>query len=422
MKTVPSLRALALSSALLLTSAAPAFAQDSKALIDALIRKGVLTQSEADAITAEVVRTDGSMHVSTGGSKFIKRLALQGRFQAQFVSLADELAAGVAHPPATQHFMIRRVYFGAKADMGDGWGVNFNYDFANLSFDAAYITWKASDALVVDAGLRKVPFGYDETTSSGNLRAIERSPITRYFVESNNGRRLGAGSYHTGVFVGGTRSGWFYNLAATNPERDEFSTGDAVANATPGVAVAGGKTNNNAAWWGNVGYGGTLRGVTYKVGLEGGWVHDQGGKAVGTGDDLKVYSVFGDVTVGALNVQGAWLAADNQHGASATRGARPWGYWVMPSYRIAKWEGVVRYSFIDSDHRGVDLADGIRSAPAGGAMNKLSEWFVGGNYYFHANDTKLQLGYIFGKTSDTVTGAAATARTEGVRSQLQVNF
>ena len=56
--------------------------------------------------------------------------------------------------------------------------------------------------------------------------------------------------------------------------------------------------------------------------------------------------------------------------------------------------------------RGVDLADGIRSAPGGGTMDKMSEWFVGGNYYFKGDNVKLQLGYIHGESKDTVTGGA----------------
>ena len=55
-------------------------------------------------------------------------------------------------------------------------------------------------------------------------------------------------------------------------------------------------------------------------------------------------------------------------------------------------------------------------------MNKMSEWFVGGTYFFRGNDAKLQLGYIAGQSKDTVTGGAAKASSEGVRSQMQVNF
>jgi len=34
----------------------------------------------------------------------------------------------------------------------------------------------------------------------------------------------------------------------------------------------------------------------------------------------------------------------------------------------------------------------------------------------------LQAGYIYGESKDTVTGGAAKAKVQGVRSQLQLNF
>jgi phosphate-selective porin len=405
-----------------LLAASPAPAQDSKALIDALIKKGILTNDEAAQITAEVSKSESALDVSTGGSKFIRKIALQARFQTQFAGLSTSIDGAAANPPATNHFLLRRLYFGVKPEFGDGWSGNFNYDFANLSFDAAYIEWKQSDALAIDAGLRKVPFGYEETTSSGNLRAIERSPLTRYFVEGNNGRRLGAGSYHMGVYAGGTQSNVFYSVALTNPERDEFSTGDSTANSTPGVNNVGSKANNNFALWGNLGYADKFAGGNYRLGVQGGLVRDQGGKVLGAGDNLTVYGAFLDLNVAALNFQAEWLGAKNDHGASATANAKPSGYWIQPAYRVGNSEALVRYTFVDSDHRGVDLADGIRSAPSGGTMNKMSEWFIGGNYYLHGNDTKFQIGYILGESKDTITGAPAKAKTDGVRSQMQLNF
>ncbi|MEO7702702.1 MAG: porin [Opitutus sp.] len=405
-----------------LSATRPALAQDSKAIIDALVKKGILTNDEAAKIATEVKNAESAASVSTGGSKFIRKMALQARLQSQFVNLDTTIAGAAAQPAATNHFLIRRLYLGVKPEFTENWSGNFNYDFANLGFDAAYIEWKQSPLLVVDAGLRKVPFGYDETTSSGALRAIERSPTTRYFVESNNGRRLGAGSYHVGLFAGGMSHGFFYSGAVTNPEREEFSTGDSTSNATPGVNTVGSKANNNFAVWSQLGYGGQIGKVSFKVGFEGGLVRDQGGKVPGAGDDLRVYSAFADAQIGALNVQGAWLGAANEHGVSVTQNANPRGFWIMPSYKLGRIEGVVRYSYIDTDHRGIDLSDGIRSAPSGGTMNKLSELFFGANCYLNGNDTKLQIGYVRAESKETVTGASAKASTEGIRSQMQINF
>ncbi|HWZ94827.1 MAG TPA: porin [Opitutaceae bacterium] len=409
-------------------AASVALAQDNKALLDALVKKGILTDDEAKQIAAEVSSGKTATPVVTGASKYLQKLTFSGRIQTQFADISTTVnnAAPSAHLPATEHFALRRVYFGFRADLGDGFSGVVNYDFANLSFDAAYIEWKQDDSLAIDAGLRKVPFGYEETTSSGALKAIERSPATRYFVESNNGRRLGAGSYHTGLYVGGTAdSGIFYNVAITNPERDEFSTGNSTTNATPGVQNTGSAagTNNNLAYWGNLGYGTKWSTGSVKGGIEGGYLPDQGGTVLGTGQNLTVYGAFADLTVGGFNLAGEFLGAKNPLGATATNGAKPHGYWIQPSYLFTKqFEGVVRYSAVNSNGRGVNLSDGIKFAPSGGTMNKMDELYLGGNWYIKGNDVKLQAGYIIGQSDKTTAGGGAKAKTDGFRSQMQLCF
>jgi hypothetical protein len=419
-------------------AASVALAQDNKALLDALVKKGILTDDEAKQIAAEVSAGKTATPVVTGASKYLQKLTFSGRIQTQFADIGTSVdnapTRAIAHPPATEHFMLRRVYFGFKADLGDGFSGVVNYDFANLSFDAAYIEWKQSNALVIDAGLRKVPFGYEETTSSGTLKAIERSPATRYFVETNNSRRLGAGSYHTGLYIGGIQdSGLFYNFAITNPERDEFSTGNSTTNNTPGVNNAGGSTNNNLAYWGNLGYSGKWSACSFKGGIEGGYLPDQGGSGnptavppvsnLGTGQNLTVYGVFADVTYADFNLAGEYLDSKDQHGVSATLDAKPKGYWIQPSYMITKeLEGVVRYSYLDSNGRGINVSDGIKYAPSGGTMNKMDELYLGGNWYIKGNDVKLQAGYIIGESKNTVAGGTAKAKTDGFRTQMQLNF
>ncbi len=317
-----------------------------------------------------------------------------------------------------------------------------NYDFANLSFDAAYIEWKKNDAFFVDAGFKKVPFDYEEVTSSGDLRAIERSPVTRYFDEPNNGRRLGAASYRTGVFAGGTENGFFYNVAVTNPERNEYS-GDSssgtTVNGSGGVGNYSNSTNNNLAFYGWGGYNAKWTDGSLKVGGEGGSLRDQGGPgtSVGVGNNLTIYGAFADFKEDGFNLQGEYLGANDQNAVTAygvVRKAKPTGYWIQPTLYLVpkKLEAVVRYSSLDSDDRGVALSDGIRGATSGGTMDKMDELYVGGNWYIIGNDVKLQFGYIRGTSSGAIlpttssgviaNGVATHATADGVRSQVQVNF
>lgn len=412
-----------LGSALIATVSSLAAADSNSALLDALIKKGILTQDEATQISKDMAANAAKTgDVSAPGSKYLKKLVFSGRFQVQFADIGTSVDGAAANPPATEHFLLRRIYLGAKADLGDGFTGTINYDFANSSFDAAFIEWKQSDALAIDLGFRKVPIGYEEVfTSSGALKAIERSPATRYFVEGNNGRRLGAGSYRTGVFLGGKQDIFFYNFAVTNPERDEFSSLN--GNSDPGVQGAGTGANNNLSYWANGGVSSKFEGGTYTVGLSAGYLPDQGGRTLGAGDNLTVYAAYGDVTFGDFNLEGEYLGSKNDHGASTTRDSKSWGYWVQPAFKFTpELEGVVRFSYVDSDGRGVNISDGTRSAPSGGTMDKMNEWYVGGNWYIKGNDLKFQLGYIHAESKDTVTGGSAKAKSDGARSQVQLQF
>ncbi|MEO5959431.1 MAG: porin, partial [Opitutaceae bacterium] len=360
-------------------------AQDNASLLNALVRKGILTDQEAEDLRADVAKENTAALASTSKSPNLEKLTLSGRFQSQFVALNTDNDSGgaVVKPASSQHFFLRRVYIGVKPQFSANWSAYLNYDFAGSTFDAAQITWAPSPQLVVDVGFRKVPFGYDENfISSGALKAIERSPITRFFVESNNGRRLGAGSYRQGVFVGGASpgGGLTYNLAVTNPERDESAAG---------AAGVGTNANNNLSYWGNVGYGrkfGPTLLNSWKVGLSVGELPDQGGPSnanLGRGYDLSVYSAYADLYYDKFSLVGEAYWSKNDKGVSLTRDAEASGWWIQPSYRYSQYEFVARYTEVDSDGRGVLPGDLVRSAPnpTGITFGKLNEWYVGFNWY-----------------------------------------
>jgi polyhydroxyalkanoate synthesis regulator phasin len=402
-----------------------AFAQDSGALIDALIRKGILTNQEAEQIRADLVRDSNTVpaHAMAGG-KSTDRLSIGMRMQVQYANLDTDVNGAAFGPVATDHFFLRRMYLTLKAGLGADWGAQFTYDFAGGSYDDAIIIYEPSKELKFDFGLRKVNSAYEERRTSGDLRAIERSGVTRYFVESNNGRRLGAASYRIGAFMEGNHPisdtlGLVYGAAVTTPERNEtFSL----------ASSSGDNTNNHVALWANVGLTGKLgqNAGTWAAGVGYGWEPDQGGFGttnLGRGYDLNLYSVYFDGTFGRFSLLGEYLTADVERGRANSSNAWPRGFFVQPSLLLTDTvEAVVRYSWLDTDGRGVTLADVVRSAPSGGTMNKFTEWFGGVNWYLRGNDLKLQLGGIYGETKDTVAGAPAKAKTVGARSQVQLQF
>jgi polyhydroxyalkanoate synthesis regulator phasin len=406
------------------SSTLPVLAQDSGALIDALIRKGILTNQEGEDIRAELVKESNTIPAhAIGGGKSTDRLSIGMRMQSQYVALKSTVDGAAIQAPSNEHFFLRRMYLTAKAGVGGDWGAQFTYDFAGGSYDDAIIQYKPSSDLSFDFGLRKVNVANEERYSSGNLKAIERSGVTRYFVESNNNRRLGAASYRIGAFMDGKHAfnndvGLVYSAAITNPERNESFSG---------ASGTGDNTNNNVALWGNVGITGKLPGNgSWILGFGTGHEPDQGGfstATLGKGYDLDLYSTYFELTYGKFGVLAEYLSANVQKGISLTRDAKPAGWFIMPSlYLTDSLELVVRYQQLDSDGRGVQLADVVRSAPTAGTMNKFDEWYYGANYYLRALDLRFQLGAVFGKTKETVTGAPASAKTQGVRSQMQLQF
>lgn len=406
-----------------LLCAGTAFAQDSGPLIEALLRKGILTDQEAEDLRADLANNNTATLASTSLMPNMTKLIISGRIQYQFAALDTDIGGTAADPAYVNHAFLRRVRLGLKANFSNGWSSFINYDFGTGFFDAAYVEKIFNPTWTLQAGYKKVPIGYEEYfLSSGALKAIERSTVTRYFVESNNGRRLGGGKYRQGVWLlGKNPSGLTWEFAVTNPEATGVAAGDAI--------TTGSAANNKFAYWANVGYSkpfAELQGL-FKTGASYGFLPDQGGKTLGVGNDLTVWSVYADLRYRQFSVLGEYFGSDNEKGASATLDSQSSGYWLMGTYRTGAFEPVIRYSYIDSDGRGVQTGDGIRAAASGGTHDKLSEWFFGVNWYLLGNeakpDVRLQAGYLFGESKDIpITGAAAKANVQGFRSMLQVSF
>jgi hypothetical protein len=397
----------------LVAGASLAQAQDAKAVLDLLVKEGILTSAQADKVSKDASKTPAPVLVTAGG-KSTTKLSLGGRFQFQYDALGTSID-NAADPAAVSHFFARRAYLAMKGSVGPKASFDLTYDLATSSFDAAFVKFKQSDDLAFDFGLRKVNMAYEESTiSSGALKSIERTGATRFFVESENGRRLGAGGYRLGVFAEGKSGPIFWGAAVTNPER---------MNSITAVSTT---ANNNLAYWGNVGVKDKLKDVkdgSYVLGAGLGYLPDQGGKTVGTGNDLIVGNLYADLTLGNFSVVGEYLLSRNENGAGANKDADSYGFWIQPSYKFDKhWEGVIRYCFTDSDGRGINLSDAVRNAPSGGTMDKVSDYFVGFIYYLSGNDLKIQAGYVYAEAKDTVTGAPAKATSSGIRSQMQIQF
>ena len=434
-------------------AATTARAQDSGALLNVLVKKHILTDQEAEDLRAETAKESAASVVETvSAGKSTTGLQFSGRLQMQYVNVittADTQTPGNATYNRVSQMFLRRLYFGARANLGGNWAADFNYDFADTgSWDRAFINWTgkipalANAPFSFDIGLRKVNFAYDEFTSSGSLKAIERSAANRYFAEDANGRRLGTASYHIGLFgtykplaFAGKTTGFFAGAAVTNPQRQS-------ANSEVSQTFNNSTTNmvNKPAGWLNAGYSGKSGTVTYLLGAAAAYLPQMGGTGrasnptANPGQNILQYNAYVDITAGKFNIVAEYLGAQVDKGVAAygttpAANATVSAFNIMPSYKITdKWEIVARYSRTDTGGHGIRLGDGVRSATNAfdsKNANVLDEYYLGANYYIIGNDLKLQFGYIGGRTSGALPGATAPLNKEtanGFRTQLQVNF
>jgi len=430
--------------ALLVAIATPAAAQD-KATLDLLVKRGVISQADAD----DVAKTAATPVMVTAKETAVKGLKLEGLIQTQFdaITTADK-AAGASNPPSTDQFFIRRAYLGVLADLGNGWTGEVVFDFAaglktpggyqgngsnasQNSFEKVIITKKVNELDgAVTAGYQKVNFTQEEYTSSAALKPIERSVVSRYFDESYKGdtsRRLGFADRHNGIFWDGKlrSTGLSYGVAITNGIQNSVAYGPSTGGSTSSTYEGG---LNRLGTWAYVSYVGNIGSdFGYKAGLNFGYSADGNSiQASATSPLTQANSVWGYNPVLSLTYRKstqldaefiqARVTNGRETGATgtATELASPFGFTITPSYKINdNWELVARYSYLDTDGRGVAISDVVvngadpafaGSATAAPTFNDVQSYYLGLNWYpLGGTSIKFALGYEFSQFNNRAT-------------------
>ena len=196
---------------------AACYAQD-KALLETLVRKGMITQQEATQIARESVTVAPS-------TKTTKSIKVFGGGQGWYTWAKESVRSGTSSPAQISGFTLRYVKFGVDADLGAGWnavlvtdfgteGANRNYldkVVASKKFDSEFLSGQ------IQFGLRKTNMGYEQNTDDFRQMAIERSIATDFFTRATNGKNFG--SRTVGLFWDGTVSqidGLYYGAAVTS--------------------------------------------------------------------------------------------------------------------------------------------------------------------------------------------------------------
>lgn len=107
----------------------------------------------------------------------------------------------------------------------------------------------------------------------------------------------------------------------------------------------------------------------------------------------------------------------------------PMGVNIAAEYKFdigefGKLAPAVRYSWIDTDGRGIKMSDGVRNANASTTYNAGQSVYVGLNWYIMGNDLKFQIGYEWAQLNGSANNRhlAQHSDANAVRAQMQVLF
>ena len=113
-----------------------------------------------------------------------------GHIQARYIWNSIEDRTGAPSGENISGFQMRRVKFGVKGKVGDGWGyeIKFSTDRdggaggGNTVTEYAYISYKINDNWSMIAGVKKLPFARQELIISSQQVGVDRTLVTEFFT------------------------------------------------------------------------------------------------------------------------------------------------------------------------------------------------------------------------------------------------
>lgn len=309
-----------------------------------------------------------------------------GRIQLQYDAFNGELNDDDLL--STNHFYFRRLRFGVKAKLQNGFygETVFDFDGEETSFDKAYIGYKVDDALKLKLGLVKVPFGFEETTSSAKIPTIERSVANRFFADD-----IDFAGRHQGIHASGDLgSGFSYAASFGNAEQNTDDDGD-DSNDMAGFARLQWELND------------------FLVGGDYGYQPNNG--RVGD-NNVQAWTGYINWTPGDFNLLGEYFGGDLDEAGDSE------GFAVRASYRMGKWEPVVRYAYLKNDEFQIDADELVRrasDASINGTDNEIQSVYAGLNYH-HSKAVKFMMGYEFAEVEND---EGDDGEIDGFRARLQ---
>jgi len=215
----------------------PAVASDSKALLDLMLKKGVITQADydqylqSDAFENEKFKEKRTSDDVSKAVTFIQKQSEFGRVQKSGLGIQSgdgkysATLTGRVHmdyrnfDPSTaasqgvDGFSLRRARVGLKGNLTKDFDYFIFGDFSSekdATLDEGYLTYIGNKAAQVRVGKFKMPFSLEQLTSSNNIDFMERSLV------GNDDKELIPGKQYGAMLFGSPMSGLSYGVALSS--------------------------------------------------------------------------------------------------------------------------------------------------------------------------------------------------------------
>jgi phosphate-selective porin OprO and OprP len=359
--------------------ASPVVAQSSNALLDALIKKGVLTEQEAKDIEAELEPAPKpAAPVVRPSSSNIRDLQIRGRIHGQFGYTHAKNDDGSDDYSTLE---MRRVRLGMRGTLLQNVRAQIEANFIPNTFSmrSAYLEWREHDWIMPKMGFDKPTFGYEENTSSASILTVERSNINNQMVPGPTTGASFSGSYEMFQY---------------------------------GAGIYTGRANVNPDGWDRYLYNGSI-GISLDR-----WMpenHKLSFRLDGIAND-DTGAIFGFETGVAASGHYIWGPFDlrvEYMQANPFEGGYVRGGYIMPSYKFTdKIQGVVRYerstangTSINAPNRYARRTDVTPAGLGGGRTGEDFEAiYVGANYYVRGDNLKFMAGVEYSELDETARG------------------
>lgn len=402
---------------------AASWAQD-KALLETLVKKGMLTQQEATKIAKESVAVKPA-------AKQTQTIKVFGGLQGWFKWSENNVSEGTGDMEEISGFELRFVKVGLEADVGNGWTATLVMDFGsggdNRNYLDKVVISKKVDVDYIDGtlqiGLRKSNMGAEQITDDFGMLAIDRSVATNFFTQAGftNGSTKYFGSRTVGVFWDGeipTVDGLYYSAAITSELTEAANTASTVINNI--------NANSGLSYYVAVGYKNVIdldgEALKYDIGVNTGYASK--GFTRGT----SKYEIWGVNPYLTLKY-GGWTAVAEmfyqsvENGRSDGSNASPLGANVIVAYKfdlsdtVGAIEPVLRFSYVSANELGVAVTADRTTY----YFDSAKTVFFGINWY-NTEAIKTSIGYEYGKYTSGKNAAAREIDNNTVMAQLQVVF